>query len=602
MEFFRGIWRILCLARPKPTIVVTALVCTAVASIFQMLGLGLVIPVLNGLVDPNHYEALLKMSWVATATSIIPFELNNKSIFSLLIALVLLAIYLENIFLFLGQKYSAKINMSICHRLRVQSFERFLSFSKGFYDRANLGELNLLLTSLITQVGQAFHDASQLIITLSFSMAFFGMMLVISWRLTLCAVILLPITNAISKLISKRIQRASTDEVNHFVALSDRSLDVLTNIELTQIANQESAELERFSDISEQIRLNGYHSRAIRFAAPRIVDMINSTGIIILVGIAVFLFIKVEASSIGRLSIFFISLRRFTSHIEQLTAIWGRCIAGIPPLDRVAWIFDNSDKTTIESGERICPGVAHRVAFNDVCFSYENGTQVLHDISFSATKGTMTALVGPTGAGKTTLVNLLARFYDCTTGSIEFDGVDIRKFELGSLRSTLAFVSQDSMLFQDTVRNNLTYGLAENTYDDNKIIEALEKAHIFDFVMALPQQLSTKLGGEGIRLSGGERQRLSIARAILRDPDILILDEATSALDAETERDIQEALDELVRDRTVFVIAHRLSTIRKADQIIVIEAGRISERGSSRDLLDARGKFYDYCELQRMFV
>jgi len=601
MHFLKSVWRILELVKPSRGVVLGAVLCTAAASVFQMASLGLIIPLLNGLVDPNEYEALLKIQAVSIFMDLLPVAPSNKVIFFTIIVLVLVSVYLENILLFLGQSFSARLTTDVAHKLRVMAFDRYLKFSKSFYDQANLGELNLLLTSLIVRVGQSFHDANRLLIVLSFTIAFFTMMLVISWRLTLCAVILLPIINWVSTTIAKKIRRSSENEVENLVELSDQSLDVLTNVALTQLTNQEDFELSRLSRSSEEIRRHGYNSRRKQYAAPRIVDMINSTGIIILVCVAVFLFLAIEASSIGRISIFFISLRRFTSHIEQLSSAWMQGISGIPTMEKILWIFDDNDKSFIESGGRSYPAETESIEFCDVSFSYTSHTVVLDKVGFRADRGTMTAVVGPTGSGKTTLVNLIPRFYESDPGTLLINGIDIREFKLGELRQRIAVVSQHSMLFQESICKNLTYGLREEVSED-QIIKALELARVLEFVSDLPDGMHTILGADGLRLSGGERQRLSIARAILRKPDILILDEATSALDAETELAVAETIDQMVQGKIVIVVAHRLSTIRRADQIVVLERGKVTECGSSSELLDIRGKFYEYCELQRIFV
>jgi subfamily B ATP-binding cassette protein MsbA len=262
-------------------------------------------------------------------------------------------------------------------------------------------------------------------------------------------------------------------------------------------------------------------------------------------------------------------------------------------------LFDVLDRPTeaqTDRGTTKIASLARAVEFQSVSFAYED-EPVLRDVSFTAPRGTVVALVGASGAGKTTLVDLIPRFYEPTAGRILFDGVDSREIELGSLRSLTGIVSQDTVLFNDTVRNNIAYGSAQK-YTMEQVERAARAANAHDFICALPQGYDTILGERGTRLSGGQRQRLAIARALLVDPPILILDEATSALDTESERLVQEAVDRLLTGRTVFVIAHRLSTIVHSDLILVLDQGRIVERGTHTELLAGRGTYFRLHSLQ----
>lgn len=384
------------------------------------------------------------------------------------------------------------------------------------------------------------------------------------------------------------------------VQFSQQSLDVLHNIELTILCGKQKEETEAISKTSADIAHQGFITRARRFALPRLIDSINSTGIILLACGATFLFFKVEASSIGRLSVFFISLRRFGTQMEHLTSAWAQCITNLPSLERVLEIFSEGDESKIISGEKKFTAVRKGIEFRNVCFSYAPNVirSTIDDISFHARRSTMTALVGTTGAGKTTLVSLLARFYEYQAGEILIDDVSIRDYDLSSLRSNIGFVSQNAQLFQRSIRENLSYGVDSAT--DAQLIEAAKQANILDFIMSLPSQFDEVIGEHGVQLSGGERQRISIARALLRNPEILILDEATSALDAETERLVQSAIESLIVGRTVFVIAHRLATVKRADHILVLERGKIIEQGSIQDLLDQQGQFHKYYHLQAL--
>ena len=286
--------------------------------------------------------------------------------------------------------------------------------------------------------------------------------------------------------------------------------------------------------------------------------------------------------------------------MECFISSWAQCISNLPSLERVIQLFSEGEDSKIVDGELEFKGVRNSIEFNNVSFSYSPGvlSDTLSNISFKSKPSTMTALVGATGAGKTSLVSLLPRFYEFQQGEILIDGVSIRDFNLASLRKKIGFVSQSSQLFETSIRENLTYGRPDAS--DEEIEDAARRARILDYILALPAQFEELIGENGLQLSGGERQRLSIARTLLCDPDILIFDEATSALDAETEQLVQEAIEELVEGRTVFVIAHRLATVKQADRILVMQDGMIIEDGTPRDLLARGGTFHKYFMLQNL--
>jgi len=261
-------------------------------------------------------------------------------------------------------------------------------------------------------------------------------------------------------------------------------------------------------------------------------------------------------------------------------------------------ILSNEDKFFVKGGTKEFKGLKEKIEIKNLTFSYVTGLPILNNASFSIEKGKMTAIVGPTGSGKTTIISLLIRFYEIPKSTIVIDGIDIKDFTLESLRKHMALVSQETLLFNDSLRKNIIYGLKRNV-SEKELIEATKKARLYEFIKKLPEGFETTIGDRGVKLSGGEKQRLSIARALLKKVEILMLDEATSSLDSITEKMIQESIDEAVKGRTSIVIAHRLSTIKNADKIVFIENGEVIEQGKIKELLDKKGKFYEHWMQQK---
>jgi subfamily B ATP-binding cassette protein MsbA len=319
----------------------------------------------------------------------------------------------------------------------------------------------------------------------------------------------------------------------------------------------------------------------------------------ILVGMIIVAFtglITHQALQVSSLLTFFFLLFRLVPIIQELNGSAGFMSTLQGATDNIKELLRSDDKEYFENGKKPFTALKRAIDFVDVDFGYDAENLVLHNITLTLERGQTTALVGSSGAGKSTLADLIPRFYDPTGGKVLIDGVDLREFEINSLRRKMAVVSQDTFIFNTSVRNNIAYGTEGAT--EEAIIEAARLANALDFIQEMPEGFNTQLGDRGVRLSGGQRQRLAIARALLRNPEILILDEATSALDAVSERLIQESLENLSVGRTVIAIAHRLSTIVRADKVVVLEQGQIVEQGNYQELLEQRGKLWKYHQMQ----
>jgi len=397
-----------------------------------------------------------------------------------------------------------------------------------------------------------------------------------------------------------KIRKSSEYVSRSSMALSGKLFNILSCMTLVKLYNNEMKEKECFRDFNERLRQAEFSIKKKVYLLQPLQEIAFLFIIMLLVSLMAYLFVKEKAGHLSGYLIYFYLLRRAQGSIGVFNKLKSAIAEVGGPIKYIKGILSDEEKFIISQGSVHCSGFKENVQFNRLSFSYYKGRQVLSDVSFSVKKGEKLAIVGSTGSGKTTLVNLLLRFYDCPPGSIYIDGVDIRDFTTASLLELFAYVSQETLLFSDTLRNNILYGLKYAPREE-RINEVLNKARLFDFVLSLPNGLNTYIGDRGVRLSGGEKQRVAIARVMLKGSDILILDEATSSLDSKTERLVQESIEEAIREKTVIVIAHRLSTIKNVDKIVVIEGGRLIEEGSLNELLEKKGKFYEYWQEQKFY-
>jgi ABC-type multidrug transport system fused ATPase/permease subunit len=415
-------------------------------------------------------------------------------------------------------------------------------------------------------------------------------LLVMDWRLALAALIPVPLIavglrrfNQLVRPIYRRVRDRLGD-------VNARLQDDLTGIRVIQAFGQEDAELARFDEVSRSYyaeRVSSIRYWATFFPA---MSFAQSIGGVLVLGIGAAMVVQ-GALTLGTLVAFMAYIVSFYDPMRRLTEVDNTFQQAIAAADRIFELLDQQAEIQDAPDALAVEQITGDVRFEDVHFRYGSGDEVLHDVDFHMAPGEVVALVGPSGAGKTSIANLVCRFYDPTHGRISVDGHDLRTLTIRSLRRHVAVVLQDTFLFNATVRENLLYGKPDAA--DEELIAAATAAYAHDFIMEMPKGYATEIGERGVKLSGGQRQRLALARAILADPRILILDEATSSVDAEAEYLIQQALDEVMRGRTALVIAHRLSTIRNAHKIIALEGGRIREIGQHEELLQ-RGGLYSH--------
>lgn len=592
-----SIKKILNVTKPNMWLYAGSIGLIVFASLFEVFGISLIIPIINSFAAGGDFTSNLKVPYLAEMIKITPFH-SDIGIFTFLLLLVLASVVASNFFLLVSLFCLSKFSTDFLYILKNKILERYFSFGKAFYDRAKPGHLVWVLANSTDELGGALVGLRSMSVNIIMAIAFLVFMFAISWQLAISA---LPLMFIIYYSLNWLIRKISGSAAGRYLGAIDLvaySTDLLSNIALVRSYTNEDNEYKKFVMKSDILRFHSFNLLKKAESVPLFTNVIATMGFLAIVFICVVFYMKKGAFPIGKFLVFFFVLKNFVTYVKPLNELKSLIAKMEPLIKNIGLVFDDSDKVFIKSGTIDSFMLKDRIVFRDVSFGYGRGEQVLKNISFTVKKGQMVAIVGPTGAGKTTIAHLLCRFYDCDSGAIEIDGININNLTLRALRSSIALVAQDNPLFHDSIRNNITYGMNKKI-SSQELDEVAKKAYLYDYIMRLPDKYDTLVGDKGVKLSGGEKQRVSIARAILKNEDILILDEATSSLDSETERLIQKALDGLTETKTVIAIAHRLSTIKNADWILVLENGEIKEQGELEDLSDRGGRFSYYWNLQK---
>jgi ATP-binding cassette subfamily B protein len=485
----------------------------------------------------------------------------------------------------------------VLRRLQVQVFEHLQKLTLGFYSRNESGDLMSRITNDISTIQQAISFALIQVLGGALLLVWIAWnMLALNWAYALLSLAVVPVMAVVTVWFSGQARKAfrvTRKEIGNVNAELEESISGVREV---QAFSREDANIEAFRVSNAANRDANVRAVAYTSALAPSLEALGYVAIAIVAGVGGIFMLQGQllggsAVTLGLIIAFIGYAQRFNQPISQIAVLWANIQSAIAGAERIFDLLDEQPEIVEKFDARPMPQIQGRVVFNDVGAEYKRGEPVLKGINLSAEPGQTVAIVGPTGAGKTTLVNLLPRFYDVATGQVTIDGIDVREVRLESLRRQIGVVLQDSFLFSDTVMNNIRYGRPEAS--DDEVVAAAQLARAHDFVERLPEGYNTILGERGAGLSQGQRQLLSIARAALADPRLLILDEATSSVDTRTERQIQAALEQLLAGRTSFVIAHRLSTIRNADQVLVLVKGEIIERGTHEELLARQGFYYN---------
>ena len=603
-------WRLLGFAKPIEKYAIPYFFYTLFYTIFYTFTFMLIMPLLNTLfVEDQLLEPVTALPSFALNTdyfrSLVNFliyrvfgtDYSKMDVLIFLSVFIILMSFLSNLFRYLGQRVMETMRVRSLQRLRNRVYDNVMGLHVGYFNNERKGDIISKISSDV-QVVQfcitntllvAFRDPFMIV-------GFLIALVMISWKLTIFSVIFLPVVALVIGSIVKRLRKSATAAQERFADMVSLMDESLTGIKILKGYNATDYIRNKFHDINGLFsRISLSMARRQQLASPTSEFLgISAAAVLMVYGGSLVLSGDLEASAfVAYLSIF----TQITRPLRSFTDSFANINQGIAAGERVLALLDEKSKITNAPDAVRMTGLHDEIEFRDVRFSYDN-KEVICGVNFKIRKGETVALVGPSGGGKSTLSDLIPRFYDIQGGAILIDGVDIRQYDIESLREYMGVVSQETILFNDTIANNLRLGKQDAT--DEEIRQAAVVANAHNFIMETEHGYQTDIGDRGMKLSGGQRQRLSIARAVLKNPEILILDEATSALDTESEKLVQEALNALLKGRTSLVIAHRLSTIHNADRIIVIEKGRIAEQGTHQQLMERHGIYARLIEMQQV--
>ncbi|MGB3295627.1 MAG: heterocyst formation ABC transporter subunit HepA [Phormidesmis sp.] len=565
-----------------------------IAAFFEGITVGFIASFLQGLTNPEEPPLQIGVAWFDTV--FLATEASAANRIYRLSGILLLGVWLRAGFDYLSIVYSKKASLSLVDCLRRRIFDQLKSFSLSFYTTANPGALINTVRGEVKQVQQAFDVLSTSLVFGTKLLAYLIAMLLLSWQLFLTSVLVFGLMSVGLSSLRGQVREASFGVPRANKIFTSSALSFVNGIRTVHASGTQELERRRYQVATREVYTAQINVIKLSALVQPLIEGVGATLLVGMVVVSYGLLIATGQMKAAELLTFLFVLLRTTPMLSALNGALVGFMSSQGSLSAVTDLLKREDKPYFEDGDRAFTGLQHSIDFESVDFSYNPGEPVLYEITLSIKRGETTALVGSSGAGKTTLADLLPRFYDPTQGQILVDGVDLRQLKINSLRRRMAVVSQDTFIFHTTVKENILYGVEDAR--DTDVYEAARMANALDFILALPQGFDTVLGDRGIRLSGGQRQRIAIARALLRNPEILILDEATSALDSVTERLIQASLERLSAGRTVIAIAHRLSTIANADKVVVMEKGRIVEQGGYQDLLKDRGKLWKYHRMQ----
>ncbi|MFM6011525.1 MAG: heterocyst formation ABC transporter subunit HepA [Dolichospermum sp.] len=571
-------------------VAILALVFSILAASFEGFGLGFLLVFLQSLTTPAAEPVKTGIEWFDILILGINGSVNER--LYRVSALIVITTCMRASFNYLAQICIQFSEISLVDTLRKRIFEQLEAQTLSYFNQKKSGELINILTNEMERIRQIFGGIAFLI-TRIFALVVYSLSLfILSWKLSIVSILLFSLLAVALSTLNKQIRERSFGITKANDNFTSRTLEFIQGIRTIHAFSTQEFERERYYKASEKIVETLKSVYWISLVVKPLAESISTVILIMMIIVA----LVTGLMKISALLTFFFVLFRIIPITQDLNGVVAFLTTQSGAVENIKNLLKTDDKIYFQNGKLKFPGLKRSIDLVSVDFDYSPEQRVLHNITLSIKQGEMTALIGSSGAGKTTLANLIPRFHDASDGYIYIDDVDLQKFEINSLRRQIAVVSQDTFIFNTSVWKNIAYGTPKVT--ETEIKEAARLANALEFILEMPEGFDTQLGDRGVRLSGGQRQRIAIARALLRNPEILILDEATSALDSVSERLIQESLEKLSVGRTVIAIAHRLSTIAKADKVVVLEQGRIVEQGKYQELLEQKGKLWQYHQVQ----
>ena len=607
--------RLLGFARPIKKYAIPYFIFAALHALFNTFNYAMIIPILNTMFDKGfQFTPVYTMPefsfsgeklqlWLRYAYTHI-FNANGPEDWDISKVLILLAVILvfmnlfSNLFRFLGSYTVERMRVTTVQRMRNAMFDSVISKDVGYFSGQRKGDIMSRITNDVGAIQYCVTNTLQVVFREPLLIVgYLVLMLNISWQLSLFSILFLPLVGFIIGSIVKKLRYPASQSMQRTGEMTSVLDESLGGIKIVKTYTATDYIKEKFHALNQSVSdILLWMARRQLLASP-MSEFLGITAVAIILVFGGSLVVSGELSPAGFIA-FIAAFSQITRPVRAFIDQFAGINHGVAAGERLFAVIDAENDIKDAPDAKEFEGLKEKIEFRDVHFSYDETREIIHGVSFEVRKGETVALVGPSGGGKSTLSELIERFYDVDSGDILFDGVSIRDYKQESLRGAMSLVSQETVLFNDTIKSNIALGNRNAT--DEEIIEACKVANAHNFIMESPEGYDTNIGDRGAKLSGGQRQRLSIARAVLKNPEILILDEATSALDTESEKLVQDALTKLLKGRTSVVIAHRLSTIMKADRIFVIDEGRIVEQGKHDELIAKGGVYAKLVELQNV--
>lgn len=587
--------------------VVLSFAFNILSALFSVLSMALLIPVLE-IIFQQESEVMTMLPWAMDTKVIVNnfyyyvtlVKLNYGAGYSLLFSglFMVFGTVLKCSTAYLSAYTSIGLRNNVIRDIRKEIYAKIISLPVGFFQKERKGDIMQRATGDVAEVeGSIMASIDMFLKNPVLIIVYFAAMIVMSPQLTIFALVMLPLAGTVIGRIGKNLKRQSREGQDKLGEILGMLEETLGGLRIIKAFNAEQRMNERYAEQAQQYCDIAKRIMRRRDLAHPISEMLGTLLVIIVVWFGGTLILSGDSSlSVAKFLAYLGIFYQIINPAKAFSSAFFSIQKGMAAMERIDKILLADDKIFEKPDGLPLPAFTSQIEYRDVSFAYETDIQVLRDVCVTIPRGKMVALVGQSGGGKSTFVDLLPRFWDVSSGAILIDGKDIRDYRLHDLRRRMGIVSQDPILFNDTIFNNIAFGVENATIDDVERAARVANAH--DFIMQQEHGYDTIVGDRGSNLSGGQRQRISIARAVLRNPDILILDEATSALDTESEKLVQGALDNLLRDRTSIVVAHRLSTIRHADMICVFSEGRIVERGTHDELMAKNGYYKKLNDLQ----